>query len=169
MNENKYLEENNGEQNLTIDEPACEKNDILPESAEEDTLEIDANDDVSIEIIEDDGVESEVSVERDDISEPVSMEIIEEAEKPVMVEKKEQPAMGMAITSMILAIVSHVLGGGLPLSIIALALAVTAQKKGNTTGFAIAGKVIALISTILWSVMIVAFILIIFVAMLFAV
>ena len=56
--------------------------------------------------------------------------------KPVMVEKKEQPAMGMAITSMILAIVSHVLGGGLPLSIIALALAVTAQKKGNTTGFA---------------------------------
>ena len=54
-------------------------------------------------------------------------------------------------------------------AVLMLALAVTAQKKGNTTGFAIAGKVIALISTILWSVVIVAFILIIFVAMLFAV
>ena len=146
MNENM-----NQEQNAQAVEPACENADIVIENvneAEEDVIE-------------------EVIVEDD---ESVLIEVLDEdAEEPAPETKKGQPAMGMAIASMILAIASQIFGGGLILSIIALVLAVTAQKKGNTTGFATAGKVIALICTILWSVVLVTFVLIIVLAMIFAV
>ena len=165
MNENMKQE-----QNAQAVEPACENADIVIENvneAEEDVIEEVIVEDDEIVLIE---VPDEAEKEMIEDDEIVLIEVLDEdAEEPAPETKKGQPAMGMAIASMILAIASQIFGGGLILSIIALVLAVTAQKKGNTTGFATAGKVIALISTILWSVLLVTFVLIIVLAMIFAV
>lgn len=163
MNENNCFEDNNREENSQTDELACENTDTILVPVKEEPVEGEANAAIP-------ETDSEEGAEESAAEEAVSVDtILAVPAEPVIEEKKGQPAMGMAIASMILAIASHVFGGGLILSIIALVLAVTAQKKGNTTGFATAGKVIALICTILWSVVLVAFILIIVLAMLFAV
>ena len=144
MNENPCFENNRQEENLQAEVPACESTDTSAAPVNGDSDNVECNETVP-EILP---VEA---------AEPP-------AEQPAEEEKKEQPAKGMAITSMILAIASHVLGMGLPLSVVALILGCVAKKRGNTSGFATAGVIIGIISTALWTLIILAFVLIILVA-----
>ncbi|MBQ8408032.1 MAG: DUF4190 domain-containing protein [Clostridia bacterium] len=67
-------------------------------------------------------------------------------------EVNTQPYQGMAITSMILAIISMTCCGGFIPAIVALILSSVARKNGNTSGFAIAGKIIGTVSVILYGI-----------------
>ncbi len=67
-----------------------------------------------------------------------------------------QPAHGLAVTSMILGIVSFI---AFPLvtGILAICFGVSAKRKGNTEGMATAGVVCGTIGLVLWVVMFVLF------------
>ena len=102
--------------------------------------------------------ESIVSDESNSTPELASIEMIEEDTEKSANGKKKQPAMGMAITSMILAIVSLVFIGELISAAISLTLASIAKKRGNTSGFATAGRVIGIVSVVIHVVINVIFI-----------
>jgi uncharacterized membrane protein YdbT with pleckstrin-like domain len=102
--------------------------------------------------------ESIVSDESNSTPELALIEMIEEDVEISTTGKKKQPAMGMAITSMILAIVSLMFIGELISAVISLTLASTAKKRGNTSGFATAGRVIGIVSVVIHFVIHVIFI-----------
>lgn len=80
-------------------------------------------------------------------------------------ENRPQPCQGMAITSMILAIVSLVCCGGPAPAVVALILSSIAKKRGNTSGFATAGKVVGIISSVIWGIILIFYV-VLFAAML---